>query len=360
MKLVWLFFIALGLSISAHAEEITIVGELHQPIPLTKQDRLSRTLKATSPREVTLLKLALSDNAKQSFMHRANMLTAPGNDTFMASANGMQRVQLGMNNVPVLDQGSHGTCATFANTAAIDAILGQGDYISQLCHLQLGRHLQNVAYSPSGWQGSFGPVVLSQLDKFGIISKENQRKYGCGGETEYPRLKGEPATEMSLLEFHNLSEGVYEKQIAWSSLVDVWQFISKEIDPSTTLEQVKRSLREGDRVTFGVLLVDIQLGMVGAVGKHQVANDTWTLTPEIINDLQSNHAWDNAGGHEMIITGYDDEALARDQYGRQYRGLLTLRNSWGAKAGNQGDFYMTYDYFRTLTLEAQRIRRLIP
>jgi C1A family cysteine protease len=38
-------------------------------------------------------------------------------------------VNLGMNNVPVLDQGRHGTCATFATTAAVDAALGQGDYV---------------------------------------------------------------------------------------------------------------------------------------------------------------------------------------------------------------------------------------
>lgn len=42
-------------------------------------------------------------------------------------------VELGMNSVPVLDQGSYGTCVTFATTAAMDAVLGLGDYISQQC-----------------------------------------------------------------------------------------------------------------------------------------------------------------------------------------------------------------------------------
>ena len=66
-------------------------------------------------------------------------------------------IDLGMNNVPVLDQGSHGTCVTFATTAAVDAVLGKGDYVSQLCNLELGATLEQFGYYPSGWDGSFGP-----------------------------------------------------------------------------------------------------------------------------------------------------------------------------------------------------------
>ena len=42
-----------------------------------------------------------------------------GNKTLHASTS--KPVQLGMDQVPVLDQGPHGTCATFAATAAVDA-----------------------------------------------------------------------------------------------------------------------------------------------------------------------------------------------------------------------------------------------
>jgi C1A family cysteine protease len=58
----------------------------------------------------------------------------------------------------------------------------------------------------------------------------------------------------------------------------------------------------------------------------------------------------------MIITGYDNNATAIDTQGRVHKGLLTLRNSWGNKVGDQGDFYMSYDYFKALALEVQRIR----
>ncbi len=37
-----------------------------------------------------------------------------------------EKVELGMNGVPVLNQGMHGTCVTFAVTAAVDAALGKG------------------------------------------------------------------------------------------------------------------------------------------------------------------------------------------------------------------------------------------
>ena len=63
-------------------------------------------------------------------------------------------------------------------------------------------------------------------------------------------------------------------------------------------------------------------------------------------------------GHEMIITGYDDRAVAIDDHGRAHKGLLTLRNSWGALAGDKGDFYMSYDYFKAFVMEVQRIRGL--
>ena len=60
----------------------------------------------------------------------------------------------------------------------------------------------------------------------------------------------------------------------------------------------------------------------------------------------------------MIIVGYDDDAVAVDQQGRKYQGLFTLRNSWGQSIGDKGNFYMSYDYFKTLADEVQRIRHL--
>ena len=47
-----------------------------------------------------------------------------------------------------------------------------------------------------------------------------------------------------------------------------------------------------------------------------------------------------------------------DENGREYQGLIKVRNSWGDRIGDQGNFYMTYDYFRALVIELQRIRQI--
>ena len=112
---------------------------------------------------------------------------------------------------------------------------------------------------------------------------------------------------------------------------------------------------QGDRVTFGTLLLDFDLGTMGAVGKKGEHYDSWILTPEIARDIFLNPDF---GGHEMVITGYDDQAVAIDDEGRTHQGLLTLRNSWGNNIGDKGDFYMSYDYFKLLVIEAQRIRHV--
>lgn len=59
-------------------------------------------------------------------------------------------------------------------------------------------------------------------------------------------------------------------------------------------------------------------------------------------------------GHVMIVTGYDDKAYAVDRQGHIHRGLFTLRNSWGPIA-DEGNFYMTYDYFDGMVMEAIQI-----
>ncbi len=243
----------------------------------------------------------------------------------------------------------------FANTAAIDAALNRGDYISQLCQLELGQYLEQLGYNPSGWDGSIGPVVLSQMQAFGVVSKKTQHEYGCGGLTDYPTHNERPETNISLTDYHQISEPLLEDALAWSPLLDIYQVFLDQANPEQTLLSVKQALKNGDRLTIGVLLFGPQYGVAGAVAKHHTQNDTWVLAPEMLEML---FGWSVFGGHAMIITGYDDDAIAIDQDNHEHRGLLTLRNSWGKHVGHHGDFYMSYDYFKTLAFEVQRIRSL--
>ena len=100
-----------------------------------------------------------------------------------------------MNDVPVLDQGAHGTCVTFAVTGAMDAAYTEAthvkgdDQFSELCSLELGTTLERQSpidksgerTYPSGWDGSWGTVVLSQIKNHGLITKAYEKSHGCAG-----------------------------------------------------------------------------------------------------------------------------------------------------------------------------------
>ena len=120
-----------------------------------------------------------------------------------------------------------------------------------------------------------------------------------------------------------------------------------------TLNQVKKALNNGHRVNFGVLLPREDLGVAGAVGWHHYFKDSWVISWDIKRYVTRKKLI--SAGHEMIITGYDDDAIAMDNYGIRHYGLLTLRNSWGSGAGDFGDFYMSYDYFKAFAIEAHEI-----
>jgi hypothetical protein len=353
--------VALMLGISSTsliAQDITLNGTISTRVKPAQAKTKSLAVKESKAKTIKLLKFTLSDKAKHSLADKAiNALSKTKQFAPMAMSHYGKfptSIQLGMNGVPVLDQGEHGSCVTFAITTAIDAALNQGDLISQLCQLQLGNYFASHGYGESGWDGSLGRFVLSQMDSFGIVSKAKEAELGCGGLYSYPIQGADPTSSMTLEEFHQMSESMTQRSfVSWSPILDFYESHLDRIDTNKTLAAIKTSLVNGERVTFEVLLLDFELGVEGAVGKKGDSYDTWVLTPEIARDVYLNP---NFGGHEMVITGYDDNAIAVDDEGRTYQGLLTMRNSWGDQLGDHGDFYMSYDYFKLLVLEAQRIR----
>ncbi|MGQ3889475.1 C1 family peptidase [Legionella sp. CNM-1927-20] len=352
MRIAKLAILSSLVSSQLFAQGIELAGTLTHTI--IKSNTPNQLIKSEQPKEIRLLKIKLSTKEKELIHLKARNLLASVNP--IATYRGPEHIQLGMNTVPVLDQGRHGTCVTFAVTAAIDAALNKGDYISQLCQLQLGNYLAQNGYGFSGWDGSLARTVLNQMETFGIVNKEQEADIGCGGLNKYPHEGEDPVTAMPLEEFHRISEPLNLDEIQSSPILDPYQAFNDRIDTNKTLAEVKKALLSGDRVTFAVFLVDYDLGVVGAVGSKNAPHDTWVLTPIIARDAWLNT--DFAAGHEMVITGFDDNAVARDDEGNEYRGLLTLRNSWGKSLGDQGNFYMSYDYFKLLAFEAQRIRTI--
>ncbi|MFT4057985.1 MAG: C1 family peptidase [Legionella sp.] len=326
------------------AGDVAVTGSMEHSITQSNQ---SLSLKRSNNNEkiIQFLKIHLSDEGKELLATRMKEIEDHSEQlALMSNAAFPGKVQVAMNNVPVLDQGRHGTCVTFAITAALDATMDKGDYISQLCNLQLGSYLENHGYiKASGWDGSLPIWVIHQIEQYGVISKEKQKTTGCGGLTEYPTdTQYSPVSFIEPEQYYLMSELVFGKSANWSNIY--WR-----ISSSWTLSEVKAALNSGDRAVFAVIFPRVDLGVAGAIGKYKRGKDTWVLTSEIKKAV-----YDATAAHEMIITGYDDDALAVDNKGKEHKGLLTLRNSWGSKVGDNGNFYMSYDYFKLLTFDVRR------
>lgn len=295
-----------------------------------------------SNKVIQLMEIQLSDAEKELIEQRAKDFQKQSHSSVPRAVLTdalPSKVQLGMNNVPVLDQGAHGTCVTFAITGALDATMKKGDYISQLCHLQLGSYMQRFGYGVSGWNGSYGINVINQIQQYGIVNTVKQQSMGCGGLTVYPTYSAHDDNSfIEPAQFSKLSEWVFGQSVNWSAVPKNYLAITL----------VKRSLYAGNRVVFGTLLPHFEQGIGGAMGKYHAwaTNDTWILTADILRDARQAKA-----AHEMIITGYDDNAEITDSQGKKHKGLFTVRNSWGPWFGDQGDFYMSYDYFNLLAFQ---------
>lgn len=339
---------ALSLSTSlVCASQARLDGEVEITLNPTNTKGISSALKFRLP------KFALSPEAK-SYLHE-ELAKYPKNaaNTKRFASELPRKVNLGMELTPVLNQGAHGSCVTFAVTGALDALLGAGDYISQLCNLELGSYLAiNDKIQASGWNGSYGIWVLQQISDYGIITQNYQKINGCAGVKDYP-LDDElnEGTPMLESEFREHSIPI-SNLVDWQPLLVDEESFSPQTDMDFLINQVKEELAKGHRLNIGMLL-DVSQGHAGAVGTNKMANDTWMLTPEIIV-----HAMNDAidAGHELIITGYDDDVVVTDANGYVNRGVFTLRNSWSKAAGDHGDYYVSYDYFKFLAMELTAIR----
>ncbi len=337
------------------AQDLTIIGQEEQTIPEERTLSTStKTLsKASLPKKITVFTVQLSSHAQQTILQHAKANEQTSSNTQILMSKSSNHVQLGMGKVPVLDQGQHGSCVTFAITAALDAAWNKDDYISQLCLLQLGNFLKTNGYRASGWDGSLGDYVLYQINAFGIINKKNQSKYGCGGAKDYSTYNA-PKGHMSLQDYKKRSENVMAS-VSWVPMLDQMKVFRDKANMNDALTQVKAALNKGNRVTFATLLPRTDLGTMGAVGWNNYLNDTWVLSSDIKKELKKSKQF---AGHQMIITGYDDSEMAIDSNGNKHYGLLTLRNSWGSWVADWGTFYMSYDYFKTLVYETQQIVRV--
>lgn len=229
-------------------------------------------------------------------------------------------VDLGMGNVPVFDQGSYGTCVTFATTAILDAILNEGDLISQQCILSLSKEL-----GKNYWSGAQHALqILKPLRENGIV-ESNQ----C--PSQYPNSDH----KVQVSEYLNLS----------SKNHNVASVVGHFIEP-ITLDIVREALDKKHRIALGFGLKNDRtstsvIGFDIQIKGKQTIGGLWACTQA--GSLVNYCGLPNAG-HEVVIIGYDDKQR-----------LLKIRNSWGDFVGDNGDFYMTYDFFEMMSFNGTEI-----
>ncbi|TAL65316.1 MAG: hypothetical protein EPN84_01710, partial [Legionella sp.] len=345
-KLINLAVLSLSSSL-AFAGSVTLKGEMDVQITPNAQTSTGEKLKYRVPT------YSLSNHAKSFLRHQLSQYPKNKVNTANFSSELPNKVKLGMQLTPVLDQGYHGSCVTFAVTGALNATLGAGDYISQLCSLELGSYLAiHDKVKASGWNGSWGSWVLQQIMDYGIISQNYQKLNGCAEVREYPLLdqfnEGKPMSSTDYLA-HSIP---ISKLISWEALLKDEEAFSGKVNMDDIITRMKEELAKGNRLTIGMLL-DVYVGDAGAVGSNRTLNDTWMLTPQIMMDMING---DVQAGHELVVTGYDDLLTVTDNESTANRGVFTLRNSWSKLAGDQGDYYVTYDYVKFLALEVMAIR----
>ncbi len=275
-------------------------------------------------------------------------------------------VNLGMNGVPVLDQGKYPTCVTFAVTAAIDAAINKGDYISQLCLLQLSTSLAENSYYHSLWLGSSIRIVLDYIAHYGIMSIADQKKGYCNNVKTYPLLynKKYENQKLSVASYHAHSEDAYhsyhiEPQVLFAFAHTYWVDDDPDriltlgnnsdgwVTPEASLAALRKSLSEGNRVVVEFLFN----GVLERGGNINEDNDAWFAS----NDLKSAFAsvlYFSQGDaiwylHDAVIFGYNDKLTVGNAKGESQTGVFYLRNSWGEEKLE----YMTYDFFKLMAME---------
>jgi len=223
-------------------------------------------------------------------------------------------IDVGMNGVPVLDQGEDGTCVTFASTAALDALTGID--ISQQCSLSLDLYMGN-----SYWDGAFYPSeIIDPLKKYGVVER-----YAC------PYMYPDPSQTIDPMQY---------VQFAHPEASEVVRSMQYSYYKSPNLDVVKSSLRGGHRVLMAFYLDSTHQqavqGFDVTINGFKKMGGLYACKQQRSPDycVQSN------AGHEVLIIGFDDQ-----------QELLKIRNSWGPYFGDGGNYYMTYTFFKQMGVD---------
>ncbi len=312
--------------------------------------------------------LANTANAAENQSQNNESYTAPQTLGSITYASGLQQA---INNMPVLDQGQTGTCATFSTTEALDILCGNStDYYNILDNLYIGAYLSSLNTSylsqevqnqmnilgltnfPNPWNGSCENLVLAQYKSYGCIVGEapndNNGNFANNDETQMI----DPLT----------STQVVIPSFTYQTLYVAPSYTQNQTE--SYAQQIEGALHQGKLVVIGIPVDDSQTappnGMSGEIypdannqGQYDIlttvsnefAPDVWTCTNQIASDIENNIK--GVGGHAILVTGY----ITNPQYGN----FFIIRNSWGADNGTSGNDFISFDYVNNFSTSATAV-----
>lgn len=270
----------------------------------------------TVSKDIRLLKIStdrVQPNKFEGFFRASEKDYRSGITSFSSSGSG---VDLGMAGVPVLDQGQYGTCVTFSSTAALDARLGRGDYISQQCALALDKTLGS-----DWWDGAYYPSqIIDPIKNYGVVEKSRCPSF-------YPNYD------------QSISAEAYQSLADKEASAEVAQ-INYAYTAKANINGVKTALRAGNRVLIAFLLdgssQEAVQGFSVRVDGRSYTGGLWACK----QGSSPNHCKASNAGHEVLVIGYDEKQQ-----------LLKIRNSWSSQVGDNGNYYMSYSFFNSMAVD---------
>ncbi len=210
----------------------------------------------------------------------------------------------------VLDQGSIGSCTAFAHGMLhhyCQLREGRSPFIPSMLALYYNTRLLEGSET---WDAGAAPrSVLKTLSADGICP-ESDWPYDLSKLTQKPSPQA-------------YTDGLKARAWRYESLQD-WPFSALSGDP-TGLAEMKTCLFRGHPFTFGFnVYAQFETNNNGLIDMPGPNNNTFL------------------GGHCCLVMGYDDT---------HRNGDFLCKNSWGPSWGQQGFFWMPYDYLKYLGMD---------
>jgi C1A family cysteine protease len=208
---------------------------------------------------------------------------------------------------PVYNQGNVGSCTGNALGGAVEYD-DNGFHPSRLFIYYNERYLEGTVRQDSGAYLIDG---IKSLEKYGVCS-----------ENTWPYIESRFAQKPSPVAY---TEALKHKIIVNS----VVSSDNPETEISTVnLNLIKQHLAAGYPCAFIFIVYD----------SFESLQAPWILDlPQPEEQVQ--------GGHAILCVGYDDNKEYETRNGTK-KGCFIIRNSWGAEWGENGYFYMTYDFIQ--------------